>query len=86
MNARHAAVAPSFLQFLHLLHLSRAQPMGQPLSEILIFSSDDEFRETVHAISSSSPCWAVLFVNGEEEQLQSISLLEVPLHIVNVHT
>ena len=71
---------------LAVLPLARTQPnMGEPLSEILMVSDDNEFQEAVHGPSrrgttdhrSSASCWAVLFVNGEEEQLPGISLLEV---------
>ena len=69
---------------LAVLPLARTQPnMGEPLSEILMVSDDDEFQEAVHGPSRRgttdhpSSSWAVLFVNGEEEQLPSISLLEV---------
>ena len=76
----------ALLQQLAVLPLARSQPsMGEPLSEILMVSDDNEFQEAVHGPSrrgttdyrSSASCWAVLFVNGEEEQLPSISLLEV---------
>ena len=76
----------ALLQQLAVLPLARSQPsMGEPLSEILMVSDDNEFHEAVHGPSrrgttdyrSSASCWAVLFVNGEEEQLPSISLLEV---------
>ena len=55
---------------------ARAQPMGEPISEILMFASDAEFDETVME-PTPTPCWAVLFVRGEDEQLPSVSLLEV---------
>ena len=76
----------ALLQQLAVLPVARSQPsMGEPLSEILMVSDDNEFHEAVHGPSrrgttdyrSSASCWAVLFVNGEEEQLPSISLLEV---------
>jgi hypothetical protein len=77
------------LQLAVLPALARTQPnMGEPLSEILMVSSDDEFNEALHGPSrrgttldhrSGASCWAVLFVNGEKEQLPSISLLEVRL-------
>ena len=75
----------ALLQQLAVLPLARSQPnMGEPLSEILMVSDDNEFHEAVHGPSrrgttdyrSSASCWAMLFVNGEEEQLPSISLLE----------
>ena len=67
---------------LAVLPLARAQPnMGEPLSEILMISDDDEFREAVHG-RASRRCWAVLFVNREEEQMPSISMLEVRVTIV----
>ena len=50
--------------------------MGEPISEILMFASDAEFDETVME-PTPTPCWAVLFVRGEDEQLPSVSLLEV---------
>ena len=83
----------ALLQQLAVLPLARSQPsMGEPLSEILMVSDDNEFHEAVHGPSrrgttdyrSSASCWAVLFVNGEEEQLPSISLLEV--RVVSMHT
>jgi len=77
------------LQLAVLPALARTQTnMGEPLSEILMVSSDDEFNEALHGPSrrgttldhrSGASCWAVLFVNGEKEQLPSISLLEVRL-------
>ena len=76
----------ALLQQLAVLPVARSQPsMGEPLSEILMVSDDNEFHEAVHGPSrrgttdyrSFASCWAVLFVNGEEEQLPSISLLEV---------
>ena len=56
---------------LSIVHMMSS--MGDPISEILIYASDAEFGDSL----GEQPCWAVLFVKGEDEQLPSISLLEV---------
>ena len=68
MAAAHLMVLLSLLPTLQAMNT-----MGEPISEIQIYASDVEFSDSL----TEQPCWAVLFVKGEDAQLPSISLLEV---------